>query len=403
MTKIKGPGSERVDATDSLQAVIAEVDPKTEILHITGDVPTNDEWEALGQHFTGVRFLNVATGWDENWIDDKFPLNWPIELLIIADAISERISTPAIMEGRIKHLILFFTCGLRFEGPSVKELIKDAEVIFTIPRKKAPDAETQAEGALSEGAVSQAEENQPADSDSATKSAPESDVIKVTSYADRDITFSPDRGDAPPSEMKTLEILGNDALEMLTYIALAKFHLLTSLESLTLLSSHGNDLRHVPATLFPCFLPALDELKHFKLTLGSDVHAKILDVILGNKPYLHMILPPNIETLRFRGPVSMTSHMDTLAAAFADDAAFLPRLKRISLLLDLPEKASEHPKEASLEQLRAAHAACKRVLDAAAGRGVVVEAFKEPWVEEHEGLFRAVDNRWAVLDDIARK
>jgi hypothetical protein len=44
------------------------------------------------------------------------------------------------------------------------------------------------------------------------------------------------------------------------------------------------------------------------------------------------------------------------------------------------------------------------VLDAAAGRrGVVVEAFEEPWVEEHEGLFRKVDNRWAVLDEIARR
>jgi hypothetical protein len=400
---------------------MAEVDPKTEILHITGDVPTSDEWEALGQHFTSVRFLRVATGWDENWIDDKFPLNWPLELLIIADAISERISTPAIMEGKIKHLILSFTCGLRFEGPLVKELMKDAEVIFTIPRTKTPDAETQAKRAPSEGSSSQPDEETPADSDSATKAEPESDGIKVTSvphewhkwlnnkYDGKDITFSPDRGDAPPSAMRTLEILGNDALQMLTYIALAKFHLLASLDTLTLLStSDENDLHPVPADICLGLFPGLDRLRHFKLTLGSGLHTRLLDVVPeNNKPYLYTLLPPNIETLRLRGPVSMASHLDTLAAAFANadvDAAFLPRLKRISLLLDLPDKASEHPREASLEQLRAAHAACKRVLDAAAGRrGVVVEAFEEPWVEEHEGLFRKVDNRWAVLDEIARR
>jgi hypothetical protein len=75
MTKIRGFGSrgmERQNPTDDLPSVMAAIDSTTEILHITGDVPTNDQWEALGKHFDNVRFLKVAAGWDETWVDDKF-------------------------------------------------------------------------------------------------------------------------------------------------------------------------------------------------------------------------------------------------------------------------------------------------------------------------------------------
>ncbi|KAH6840580.1 hypothetical protein B0I37DRAFT_384618 [Chaetomium sp. MPI-CAGE-AT-0009] len=379
---------------------MAEIDREIEALHITGDVPTNEQWEALGQHFTKVRFLKVATGWDEGWIDAKFPLNWPLELLIIADAISERITTPAIMEGRINHLVLLFACGLRFEGPLVKDLMKDAKPFDIIPRNKKPDAETQAEGEM------------PEDVDAAAPSAKDlPDGIEVYSvphawgnwmgnkYEGKEISLSSDHGNGPPSAMKALDILGNDAFQMLTYMALAKFHLLTSLESLTLYSTSDNDLSVVP-TMFPSFLPGLELLKEFKITLGSALYATVLETT-GGEAFLHTLIPPNIETLRLRGPISATAHLDELAAAFAE-ADFLPNLKRISIVLDLPDASSEHPREASLEQLRAAHEACKKVLDAATARGVAVEAFEEPWIENYPVLFREVDNRWSVLDSIAR-
>jgi hypothetical protein len=403
MTMIEGPGSggqERENATHSLQAVMADIDRGTDVLHITGDVPTNDQWEALGQYFTKVRFLKVATGWDEDWIDAKFPLNWPLELLIIADAISERITTPAILEGRINHLVFLFACGLRFEGPSVKDLLKDAEPFDILPRPKKPEAESQAEGAT------------PKEADAADQSVKEPELpdgIKVYSvpnewskwmfnkYEGKEIVFPIGNGDDPPSAMKTLDILGNDALQMLTYIALAKFHLLACLENLTIYSSH-TDLSIVP-TIFVQFVAGLLQLKHFKITLNSATYATVLEG--AGEPFLHAILPPSLETLRLRGPISAASQLDEFVVAFADPE-FLPNLKHISLVLDMPDKSSEHPNEASLEQLRAAHEACKKVLDVAAARGAVVETFEEPWVEIHPQLFREVDNRWEVLDSIAK-
>ncbi|KAK4148800.1 hypothetical protein C8A00DRAFT_19429 [Chaetomidium leptoderma] len=415
MTKVKGldsGGKQGADATDNLQAIMAKMDPNTEILHISGDVPTNNQWEALGQYFTKIRFLKVATGWEEDWRDEKFPLHWPVELLVIADAVGERITTPAIMEGRVKHLVLFFTAGLRFEGPRTKELMKDAEMLDFIPhKKKQPQAEQP------EGATTQAEGGPPDGTSPPTKETPpkpKPDGVKVFSvphewhkwvydkYADKDITFPPSPDGAPPSthsEMKHLQILGNDALQMLSYLALAKFHLLSSLSTLTIHSQGASDLLHVPPNIPLMLLPSLANLKTFKLTLGSAMYAKLLAVTNdNNEPFLHVFFPPNIETLHFRGPVSMAAHLDAFADAFGYHDEFLPGLKRMSLVLDLPDKSSAFPREPSLAQLREANGACRRVLDAAAARGVVVEeGFEEPWVEEHAGLFDGVDNRWAVL------
>ncbi|KAK3296673.1 uncharacterized protein B0H64DRAFT_320885 [Chaetomium fimeti] len=383
MAKINGPncrGDRRKDGTHMLQAVMAEIDRETEVLHIKGDVPTNDEWEALGQHFTKLRFLKVATGWDEDWTDAKFPLNWPLELLIIADAIAERITTPAIMEGRINHLVLLFACGLRFEGPLVEDLLKDAEptyVDFSYDANSAAPTHTME-----------------------IYSIPGEWARWLQDNHGESTSLSRDHGDSPPSAMKTLDILGNDAFQMLAYVASAKFHLLTSLENLTLYSTSDDDLPLTNPSTFLTLLPSLTLLKQLKITLGSPLYARILQSTRG-EPFLGAVIPANIETLRLRGPVSATAHLDEFAAAFGH-ANFLPNLKRISLLFDLPDESSEHRKEPSLEQLRAAHKACRKVLDAATARGVVVETFEEPWVECYARLFREVDNRWYVQDSIAK-
>ena len=384
MTKVAKEGE--------LQGVLDQADPKTEILHLMGSVPTNDQWETLGRHFTNVRFLNVGTGWDEDWNDGKFPLNWPLELLLISDSGGERVTTPAIMEGRITHLILFYTCEMRFEGPVTKELMKDAEQLHFIPHKrKAPGSE--AETPKPEGKEPTGVQ---------VFSVPhEFHRWAYDKYAGRKVVLSTDGKSDPPSAMKSLQILGNDALQTLTFMALARFDLVGSLESLALDSQGKPDLLHVPPGLFLVVLPGLLGLEHFRLTLGSHVYAALLDAAEG-QPFLHAALPANIETLHFRGPVSMAAHLDEFAAAFGSDD-FLPRLRRISLVLDQPDRASDSPTEPSLDQLRAAHVACKKVWDAAAERGIAVEEFREPWVEEHSGLFKAVDNRWAVLDAISNR
>ncbi|KAK4232928.1 hypothetical protein C8A03DRAFT_19892 [Achaetomium macrosporum] len=381
MTEIKGldsGGKEREDAAEDLHTVMANVDPNTEILHITGDSPTDDQWEALGRYFTNVRYLKVFTGWDEEWIDAKFPLNWPLELLLIGDAGGERVTTPVILEGRVKHLVLCYTYNLRFEGPTTKELMKNAEQIGFISRSEPQEA--QPDGIK-------------------IYSAPhEWKKWFISKYAGKEISLDPENPGGPVSAMRKLEILGNDAIDMFTYIALTKFHLLAGLESLTVYSLSENDLFYTLGAFFLGLPRHLDRLRHFRLILGSPMVSRLVQENEGH-PFLAALLPPNLETLQFRGPVSMASHLEGLAAAFADKV-FLPSLKRVSLVLDLPDKTegSKNRSKPSLDELRVAKEACTKVLDAAARRGVVVEQFREPWVEEHPVLFHDVDKRWAEIE-----
>ncbi|EAQ85637.1 predicted protein [Chaetomium globosum CBS 148.51] len=400
MTKIKGldlSGKERQDAALTLQDAMAVIDRETDILHITGDVPTNDEREALGQHFTKVRFLKVATGLNEDWIDAKFPLNWPLDLLIIADAAGERITTPAILEGRINHLTFLYAHGLRFEGPLTKDLMKDAKPMRTIPAGQLQfpfDVEVYsapAEWSKRLGKKYELESGEREEEDDEHEKEGDEDEEEGDEENAEDTLFSLERVDDPPSCIKYLDILGNDVLEMLTYMALAKFHLLASLESLIIYSSN-TDLPIVPY-FFLEFLGNLVHLKHVKLTLESEVYAKIFE---STRPYpfIHLIHPPSIETLWLRGPVSAASEMDEFAADLANPT-FLPNLKLLSLVLDLPDASSEHPQQASPEQLREARVACKKVLDVAAARGIAVEPFEEPWAVIYPTLFIDIDTRWS--------
>jgi hypothetical protein len=177
-------------------------------------------------------------------------------------------------------------------------------------------------------------------------------------------------------------------------MAIARFHLLTGLESLTIHSSQRNDLHSTPADYFLGFLQVMEKLKELKSTLGSDIISKLVKAT--NDPNdLHLCLPPNLETLHFRGPVSMAPHLDQFIAALADPK-FLPSLQRISFVLDLP--AADTKEVLSLEQLMTAKAACQRLLSAAAKRSVVVDEFHDPWAGSHH-VFSEVDSRWAEIGD----
>lgn len=403
LTEIKGPGSEgtyREEGTATLEAVMAAVAPDTEVLHIEGDTPSNDQWAALGEHFTSVRYLNIATGWDECWVDDNFPLNWPLELLVISDASSERVSTPAIMEGRIKHLVLFYASGLRFEGPRTDELMLDAELLDVLPRKKTGADAAEPETKTENEQPSKGEEGEEPEGIEVYSVPHEWNKWMAGNYQGQEITFSPDPPEGfPPSAMEKLDIIGNDALRMFIYMALAKPHLLFGLQSLNLDSPSSNDLFDVKPTVLLLMLPGLLNLTTLRLTLGSPMYTTLREAAAkNNEPFLHAALPASLETLQFRGPVSMAPHLGALVTAFAKDD-FLPDLKRISFVLDLPDKESDHPEEASLEQLRTAHEACKKVLDAAAARGAAVEKFVDPWVEYNSVLRRPVDERWEGLDE----
>ena len=81
-------------------------------------------------------------------------------------------------------------------------------------------------------------------------------------------------------------------------------------------------------------------------------------------------------------------------AALADPK-FLPTLKRISFVLDLP---ATDIKEVSLEELMTAEAACQKLLSTAAKGGVSIDEFNDPWVGSHH-VFSKVDSRWAEIGD----
>ncbi|KAJ4302448.1 hypothetical protein N0V88_002592 [Collariella sp. IMI 366227] len=265
---------------------------------------------------------------------------------------------------------------MRFEGPTNKEL-KDAEVITTITRKNT-------EQELEEAAQSK---NPPP--------APEGVPVKY-SEQDHETLFSPTLPEGLPQlALKTVKTIGNDALQMLSYIALAKLHLLTGLENLTLYSTSKHDLESVPAYLSVLYLPLLTKLTTLKITLSSSTDAKLTTLMVDqedtpDQPFLQLILPPSLEELHIRGSVSMAEHLESFADGF-------PLGEEHHCVLDLPDKASKHTKQPSDDKSRSAKKACQNLLEAAAKRGVAVQEFEEPWVEVHTRLMNKVDERWAEL------
>ena len=81
------------------------------------------EWEVLRGHFTHVSDLELDSGFNED-LNDDIPLDWPLESLSLVGQSGLRVSTPWILEGKVKHLRLYYTCGVRFEGPTSEELTK---------------------------------------------------------------------------------------------------------------------------------------------------------------------------------------------------------------------------------------------------------------------------------------
>ncbi|KAK4109606.1 hypothetical protein N656DRAFT_715576 [Canariomyces notabilis] len=399
------------EATKTVRDILAEIDPTTEILHIDEDTPSAGEWEELGRHFTHLRALHVDTGFCEYWIDENFPLHWPLELLVIASACGETITSPAILEGRIEHLVLLLTCGLRFEGPTSREMMKSAESIFIARDDDKEDAGKEGDSEDSGG-------------------------LKIYSIPDEwrkwhhqkygsqqiiDLFSGADDTSGPPSKMTKLEIIGNDAIETLTRMALAHFHLLTGLSSLTLCSIHDNDLAILPGDYFATFLPMLSRLKELRLTVDDNTLSALHQAISKTRRsgsgsgthdndtkshhfgFLHDCLPPNLEALHFRGPVTLAPKLGAFTAALSDPAC-LPSLRRMSFVLDLPCRVLGNGNlTAPLKQLRAARRACRTLWDAAARRGVVVEdRWWDPWVEVYKlPHIPAVDGRWEEcgLDD----
>ncbi|KAK2736652.1 hypothetical protein FQN57_000589 [Myotisia sp. PD_48] len=208
----------------------------------------------------------------------------------------------------------------------------------------------------------------------------------------------PARGTKNQVNLETLELLENDALDTLDRIALGLRYLL-GVKTLNLCSTNRCDFRLTSDLIFPQVLPQLRQTDTLKFTNGETTFHK--KEILPN---LYKSLPPNISTLRFRGPVSLACNTSTgentnsqweeWVSSFANPE-FLPNLKHLSFILDLEAAGRGSSPTTDGDRLKKAQQECSRIYAAARSRGVTVEPFIEEWLNHDCAVhFHPVDQSW---------
>ncbi|PLB48994.1 hypothetical protein P170DRAFT_383518 [Aspergillus steynii IBT 23096] len=388
--QVRGPEeTEYDDHRDLLLAQLKKIPRDTQFLEITEDTPSSIEWGLLGNHFNRIKDLEMRVGFNEELNDAELPDHWPLERLFISNACAEVFRSPFVLEGRVKHLVLLATAGLRFEGLSTDELCSANREAIARGEKKAQY-------------VSEKKRMQ-------IVSIPELVVEMMNKrWAGTHSPLPPTTRNTDlqllpkevPTKMTKLEIIENDSMDTFNRMTVALPHVIENLSTLNIRSTQGLDFAFTKETLFTCLLPQLSALKTLVLSVGEVFQD---DSLL---PTLYSVLPPNLSTLRFRGPASLveSSHWSNWITSFASPE-ILPNLKRLSFALDLHYEASGESSadarrrklvKAPEDVLRCAQNECKRLFRAAEQRGVVVEPFRDEWVEEWPYL-KQVDERWMQL------
>ena len=258
-------------------------------------------------------------------------------------------------------------------------------------------------------------------------------------------------GTVPEPKLEMLEIIENDAHDVLFRLCLRSGHVFDGLKALYFRSTNGCDFYYGEHVLHEV-LPQLAQLKTLTLVLGNEyADPKHLTELFKH-------FPPSIETLRFRSMIGLAKSKawPEWIKAFRDEK-FLPKLQMLSFILDMkgqedrnerqdnqlenkaesdavgmglsalaspeagglsqnkrlsegPSATAEEPPQTeesktSLsfqdrrqykvpeEDLRLAKRACEQLWKAAEGRGVIVEPFTERnWL----GL-EPIDERWEKL------
>ncbi|KAH8892650.1 hypothetical protein GQ53DRAFT_764419 [Thozetella sp. PMI_491] len=357
---------------------VAPLDASTEVLVIQGACPVKEQWEILSSHFHAVKKLYIDSGFDEHWDDAGFPEKWDLDVLVVGSAGSEVVCTPVINEGRVRALSFVFTTGLRFEGPSTKEL----------------------EEKLLEDAAAGEEEL-----DYAIHEARKARIPIISSYRlgaawlrEKYLTPTEDLAeeapdgqehDQPLPQLAALEIIENDSISAFCRFALANPVPTLRLQKLHIRATEGKQYFALPEIMFPGILADLDHLTHLELALNDNAFTDA-DII----PNLYENLPRNLEVLHFRGPCSLAfdPRFDEWIATFEVKSRY-PALHTLSFVLDAYSSEGELP----LEMLGAAKAACTTLLEAASKSGVqVVEEPPDPWARVMTNL-GPIDPRWALL------
>ncbi|KAK2798617.1 hypothetical protein FQN50_008775 [Emmonsiellopsis sp. PD_5] len=355
-------------------------------LDIDDNAPSDAEWSILGAHFTNVTDLALESGYDEMLNDKEIPQHWPLKSLFISSACAELVQSPFILEGNVNRLVLFFTSSLRFEGPTTDELCK-------------ANKEAIARGEEEERFVT-VDEGKPEERKISVVSVP-SLVQQWISNKYVGSTINCEVPGSPTVNLETLEIIENDAMDTLVRMALALPHIVfENLKTINIRSTNGCEYPFCPEDMFGPILSNLRHLKTLVLTVGQvfDDDANLFT--------LHNHFPPNISTLRFRGPVSIakSAQWHEWVDSFSDPEC-LPNLKKLSFVLDMdfsePAESEQawvkkRRLEASEESLREAKAACNQLYEAARNRGISVEPFWDHFSSRSKQVHQ-VDERWEEL------
>lgn len=380
---VQGPHVDNECATEHCEPLLAQlriIPRNTTKLLIEEDPPSNTEWAILGDHFTSVCELEINSGFNEDLNDKDMPVHWPLERLVLSGVCGEVTRSPHILQGCIKHLILYFTMELRFEGPTSDELLHMNQEAIACGEAKIQYLSRQSDIQLVN--MSQLGKEWMAKKNNAPR---------LTENSPREPETQPIANEE--SRLHTLEIIENDALDAFLRMSAALPHLVSTVTSLTLRStSLGQDFGWFPESLFPKTLSQLVALKTLNLSVGAVF--KEPSTLSG----LYANFPPNLTNLHFRGPVVLcqSDRWKEWVSAFSNKV-FLPRLERLAFVLDLYYMPDEYgrlelqtPPE---EDLKEARTACEQLYEAARRRGLIIESLQDDWAGKNV-LLRPVDDRW---------
>jgi hypothetical protein len=396
--EVKGPHeTEHDDHRDLLLAQLKKIPQDIQSLAITEDTPSNVEWELLSNHFSGIKDLEMSSGFNEELNDAELPTHWPLERLFISDACGEVFRSPWVLEGRVKDFALLGTSGLRFEGPTSDELYRANKEAIARGEK--------------EGRYMTVRKGTPEEKKIELTYLPElvSESMKIrwagvlssslwTTQENNDLQLLPKE---VPSKMEKLEIFENDSIDTFTRMFVALPHVVESLSTLNIRSTRCLDFQFTTEEMFASLLPQLSQLRTLVFSIGEIFEDETLLPALYNK------FPPNVSTLRFRGPASLvkSSEWPNWVKSFAS-SDYLPNLKRLSFVLDLhyearnTDESSLSPRQklatAPERMLRDAQDACKELYRAVEQRGVVCKPFQDKWTDRWSYLTQ-VDERWMQL------
>lgn len=379
IVRVQGPREDKIYGHEQqLLAQLRDIPKDTQVLRIDEDAPSDIEWSLLGAHFTSVKDLDINTGYNEDLNDEKMPLHWPLERLLISSACGEVVRSPFVLEGKVKHLILLLTSGLRFEGPTSDELSHaNKEAIAR------GDEESQ---------YITVREGTPEERKIEIVSIPElAHAWMKEKYTSQDTVSHPATPIPDHINLETLEILENDAIDTFSRMAIALPHLINNLKTLNIRSTNGCDFHFTTEETFREILPQLTGLQTLVLTVGEVFEDEQF------LPLLYKHFPPNLSTLRFRVPVSLSKseHWKEWVEAFTNPE-YLRNLKKLSFVMDLDYQQGKYDRKeivtAQEEQLRDAKTACNQLCAGAEERGITLEPFYDQW-SKTSVLFHQVDDR----------